>query len=244
MAKEPLPVPVEQHPHWRVVFRPDSFQPQRIPSLKKCWETIEHSQVRLRGWDFPHVSRHSHETGQGSTWIAGWSDFMERYEYWRMYQSGQFVHLSSVRETEPAWREELLRQTRGRLGHIGNIDWKNVPGCFHIGNFIYTLTEIFEFAARLAQRGLYDGSVGVSVEILRVKGFVLTTDWERAWHHYYPATEDTIGRKWDIKADSLIAQSSEVSFEAVLWFFERFGWLDPPTETLRQDQRSFLSGRR
>ena len=36
-----LPVPVLEHPHWRVNIRPNDYQEQLIPSLGKCLEIIE-----------------------------------------------------------------------------------------------------------------------------------------------------------------------------------------------------------
>jgi hypothetical protein len=245
VANSQLPVAVREHPHWRVVFRLASYQAERIPSLGACWKTVEQNRVSLRGWDYPHVSRRDGERGQGTDWIAAWSSFMSRYEYWRLFQSGQFVHLFSVREaTESAWREKLKSLTAGHLGHMKGVDWEAVPGYIHITNFIYSMTEIFEFAARLCQAGIYDGPVSVSVELKGVKGFVLTTDWDRAWHSYYAATEDAFGKTWEVASDELVAKSPEKSLEAMLWFFERFGWLDPALQVLRQDQENFLKGRR
>jgi hypothetical protein len=240
-----LPVPVRRHPHWRVLFRPGSYETERIPNLAACWKTVEQNRVRLRGWDYPHLSSRDSERGHGVDWIASWSSFMERYEYWRLFQSGQFVHLFSVREaTESAWREKLKSLTEGHLKHVKGVDWEAVPGYLHISNFVYSMTEIFEFAARLCQHGIYEGSLSVGVELKGVKGFVLTTDWDRAWHSYYAATEDEFGKTWEIRTDDLVAKSPEKSLDAMLWFFERFGWLDPAIQVLRQDQENFLKGRR
>lgn len=170
---------------------------------------------------------------------------MERYEYWRFFQSGQFVHLFSVREaTESEWREKLKRLTQGHLRHVKDVDWETVPGYVHITNFIYSITEIFEFAARLCQNGIYEGNVSIAVQLKGIKGFVLTTDWDRAWHSYYAASEDEFGKIWEVGSDELVAKSPEKSLEAILWFFERFGWLDPAVQVLRQDQENFLKGRR
>ena len=223
-----LPVPVRKYSHWRVLLRPGVYAEERITTLKECWAVVEQNRVRLRGWDYPHVSSEDSERAHGPNWVASWSDFMERYEYWRLFQSGQFVQLFSVREaTETAWREKLKQLTKGHLGYLKDVDLDGIPGHVHITNFLYSMTEIFEFAARLCQKGLYEGSLEVGVQLQGVKGFVLMTDWDRAWHSYYPASEDTIGRTWKLKADDLVADSSARSLEAILWFFERF-WLDGP----------------
>jgi len=62
-----LPVPVLQHPHWRVNFRPAVYEDNLIPTLAKCFEIIEKNRVSLRGWDFPHLSRRDEERGRPLT---------------------------------------------------------------------------------------------------------------------------------------------------------------------------------
>lgn len=245
MEQPALPVPVREHPYWRVLLRPTPYDDSRLPTLAKCWEVVEQNRVQLRGWDYPHVSRREEERGRGTNWVASWSDFGERYEYWRLYQSGQFVHLFSVREaTEPRWRERLQADARSHLGHMKHVDWNTAPGFINITNFIYSMTEILEFAARLAQRGVYTGSVELTIELHGIKGFALMADWNRAWHSYYATQEDSLKRKVSLQTDQLVADSASQSLEAILWFFERFGWDDAPVAVLKHDQEGFLSGRR
>src|ERR671931_2326189 len=93
-----LPVPVLDFPHWRVNIRPVIYQEELIPSLAKCFETVEQTKVRLRGWDYPHLSTKNNQRCQGVNWAGSWSNFMGHNEYWRFYQSGQFIHLFSIRE--------------------------------------------------------------------------------------------------------------------------------------------------
>jgi hypothetical protein len=232
-----LPVPVR-----RVSLRPGPYEPELIPSLSKCFEIIEQTKVRLRGWDYPHLSSRANQQGQGLNWVASWSDFRGHNEYWRLYQSGQFLHLFSVREaTEQAWRIKLEETTKVHLSHL-NINWPKVPGFISILNFLYTVTEIFEFTTRLCQRGLYRGPTSISIELKYIRGFVLTVDPERAWSSYHAASEEVLGKTWTFQSDALIAESSRCSLDAVVWFFERFGWLNPPVDVLRKDQEQFLKG--
>jgi hypothetical protein len=242
----PLPVPVLDAPHWRVNFRPEEYNPEMIPSLSQCLQIIEQARVRLRGWDYPHLSHRDTERGRGSNWIASWSDFMGQLEYWRLYQSGQFLHLFSVAEaTRPGARKELEAQTKGHLGwgDLKDLDWSAIPGFISLINFLYTVTEIFEFAARLSETGLYQGSLNISIGLKGIKGFVLTTEFSRAWYNYYAASEDVLSKTWQIDSKDLLAESAARSLDAVQWFFERFGWMSPPLETLRTDQVNFLKGR-
>lgn len=237
-----LPVKVLKGPHWRVNIRPETYEPQRVPSLGACFEHIEKTSVRLRGWDYPHLSHRNEERAQGNTWVASWCAFRGHTEYWRLYQSGQFIHLYSVREaTEPGWKEKLAAGARAQC--IEKIDWTNVPGFISFENFIYGVTEIFEFAARLSQRGLYKGQLEIAIAVKGIKGFVLTTGPERCWSKYHAASADLIENSWKISSDELVASSAQKSLAAMEWFFERLGWLSPEMVPVRKEQEKFLARR-
>ncbi|HEX6087326.1 MAG TPA: hypothetical protein VF266_22535, partial [Thermoanaerobaculia bacterium] len=149
-----LPVPVLDHPHWRVNYRPSAYVAGKLPTLAECWEVMQKASVSLRGWPFPYVPAHETERDYGETWVAAWSNFMGHLEYWRFYQSTQFLYLGSVREvTEPEWTAKL-RRTMYSHAHA-NTDIDSVPGFLSLTNSIYNITEIFEFATRLAQAQIY-----------------------------------------------------------------------------------------
>jgi len=232
-------VRVPQLAHWRVNLRPDKYEAERL-SLNDCFEVVERSSVRLRGWSYPRVSRERCEAG--TNWIASWADFLGHIEYWRLYQSTQFLPLFAIREaSDTAWRERLEAVTKSHL-FAHKIDWGAVPGFIDIANFLYSMTEIFEFAARLAQAGVYEGNLTITVELRRIRGFVLTMDWDRGWFDYFAAAEDVLARSQTFRTDLLIAESAKYSLDAVVWFLQRFGWLKPSLEVLRRDQETFLSG--
>ena len=233
-----LPVPVLEYPHWRVNFRPDEYKKELIPTLKRCYEIIERNKVRLRGWDYPHLDI---ERGQGNNWVASWSNFMGHFEYWRFYQSGQFLHLFSVGEaTMPEWRDKLRFQMN-RISFYQDINLAEVPGFISINNFIYTITEIYEFASRLCQAEVYKGILNIDIKIKGIKGFALSS--EGILRNRYTATENEIGSFWSFDSDLIVAKSADQALCAIAWFFERFGWLSPFMEVFRQDQDNFLKGR-
>jgi hypothetical protein len=232
-----LPIPVLKHPHWRVNFRPDQFNEELIPSLGNCLEIIQKTKLSLRGWDYPHLGRES-QREYGNNWISSWSDFMGHNEYWRFFQSGQFIHLFSVRE---ATEQDFKNHVKSLYPKI---DWGTIPGFLSILNFVYTVTEIFEFAARLCESGLYEGGLTIDIRIKGIKGFILIfTDGDRDVDAYYSAGTNELGRSWNIETSVLIAESSKHALDAIAWFFERFGWLPPPTEIFRKDQENLLTGR-
>jgi hypothetical protein len=239
-----LPVPVLSDPHWRVNFRPDEYTEDRIPKLANCFEIIEKNKLSLRGWDYPHLSNRDTQRGIGTNWVASWSDFWGHREYWRFYQSGQFLHFFSVREaTETEWRQKLQREMSSHLSFMEDVDWDQVPGFISILNFIYSMTEIFEFAARLCQVQVYKGALDINIRNKGIQGFILAAGWDRGWHSYYAAAENELGRSWSFETDVLVAESADKALNSILWFFERFGWLSPPEEVIRRDQENFLKGR-
>ncbi|MBF0329946.1 MAG: hypothetical protein HQL10_12370 [Nitrospirae bacterium] len=239
-----LPVPVLDNPHWRVNFRLAEYKEQLVPSLGNCFEIIEKNKLSLRGWDYPHLSRRDADRGYGKNWIASWSDFLGHYEYWRFYQSGQFLHLFSVREaTETEWRKKLEAEMRSHLSSMSDIDWETVPGFISIVNFTYNVTEIYEFAARLCQSQVYQGPINIKIELRGIKGFVLSAPWKRAWYSYYAASEDILERTADYESDDLVASSKEAALESIVWFFERFGWLNPTPSVISNDQENLIKGR-
>ena len=158
---------------------------------------------------------------------------MNQNEYWRFYQSGQFLHLFSVREiTEERWRTKLRRRLPAD---------SDVPGVFSILNFLYTVTEIFEFSTRLCEKEFYRNDVTVSIELKNVKGFILSEE-DGFLPRRNGAGESDLGKTWALHARNLLAGSKDYSLAAVGWFFERFGWLNPPLDALKKDQERFLKG--
>jgi hypothetical protein len=239
-----LPVPVKDFPYWRVVCRPEAYVPDLIPSLTDCLKIIEKARVQLRGWDFPHLSNRDTERTHGSQWVGSWANFMGSVECWQLFQSGQFVHFAALREaTESQWRGKLQEQTMSHLRHQRDIEWDSIPGYVSLVNLVYTLTEYFEFAARVCQAGVYKGIIDVTIELHGAKGYLLTTDWNRSWHQYCAASDDHLSKSWHVATEKLIAGSSEHSLKAIAWLCECFGWMSPNLEALRGDQQKLLSGR-
>jgi hypothetical protein len=238
-----MPVPVKEYPYWTVLFRPETYSPDLIPSLTDCIKLVEKARVQLRGWDFPHLSNRETDRCHGSNWIGSWASFMGQIEYWRLYQSGQFAYFAAVSEAADAnWRERLQQETMSHLRHRKDIDWNAIPGYISLVNLVYTVTEHFEFAARICQAGVYRGVLDVSLELTGIKGFVLTTDWSRAWSQYCFATEDRLRKTWRLSSEKLVAGSAEHSLKAIVWLCECFGWMSPNVEAIKKDQEKLFSG--
>lgn len=239
---ERLPVPVLEHPHWRVNFRPSVYVPDRLQTLVECLDVLRKTRVQLRGWDFPHVPSDS-QLDYGDTWIAGSSDFMEHFEYWRFYQSTQFLYLGSVREnTERDW-EARIRDTMGKWSALRGVDIQTVPGFLSLTESIFNLTEYFEFAARLAQAQVYVEPIDINISVRGIGGFMLAAEPTRRWTAEYVAREPVLTYAKTFTPSDLIAAAADHALTCTLWFFARFGWLRPNVDLIRTDQQRLLTRR-
>lgn len=233
---------IRSGPHWRLLIRPESYESQMIESRRRCRELVEAAKVRLGGWDFPVVSWSAADQGTGNdyvdSWVEGWGK-----EYWRFYQSGQFLYLSTIREhADRHWRSEI--ETRAKQGiHIlpDSFNWDVVPGFVEIVNLVYRVTEYFEFAARLVQQGAYHERITIRIGLNSINRFVLAThDPRRFWPQYFASSVEKLENEWRVTPDVLINDSAEPARDAIVWFFEGFGWDDANIEQIKKDQHAYL----
>ena len=84
-------------PHWRVNFRPKEYDPELIPTPTECFRLVEQTSVRFPGMA---VSVSQQPAGRAAQvykrcGVMG-TDNEYATEYWRFYQSGQFLHLFTL----------------------------------------------------------------------------------------------------------------------------------------------------
>src|SRR5258708_1854131 len=91
---------IKSRGHMIVVLRPTQFVTDRVPNILDLQRILTNAAVSLRGWNFPHVGQPSVMTD----FIEDSVEFADIREYWRFYQSGQFVHCWGLRSD---WREQV-----------------------------------------------------------------------------------------------------------------------------------------
>lgn len=220
---------IKSRGYWRVIFRPRLFNATRIPSLPTCEEMVEKASVSLRGWDYPHIPRRNGVTS-GNDYVEGATDSGAFKEVWRMYQSGQFIHLKSLKED---WMKEdsWFRQHRKEPGEV-----------LEILVTVYDLTEVFEFLSRLARFGVYKEGVEVSIGLHNTEGRHLELfDLMRGplFGEYRCGIPDIILEQTLTEAVA-IEKSKDTALGAILHFFHRFNWKNPPVDTIKADQLRLL----
>jgi hypothetical protein len=195
--------------------------------------------VYFRGWDYPHLPRYGNGLINGVDWLEASTEstvMIPTFEYWRFYQSGQFAHLFNCGED---WVG---------LDYLQIQKWGREPlpeRVLSILSAIYRVTEIYEFAARLAAKEIFSSDLSITVELHGMKGRALVV----TGHSRAPLLEDYICGVDDlpysktVPLETLLGQASELALENLVWFFERFNWRDIPVHVIRNDQRNLLEHR-
>jgi len=238
-----LPEKIKKGPHWRVNFRP-SVHKVRIDQIAEALDLIKATSVRLRGWPYPFLSDERQEQILEQDYVASGTDWGGHPEYWRLYYSGQFIHLFEVREkSDESWDEQLRKEAERSILPFRDERDSTIPGFISILNLLYNFTEFFEFATRLCGKALYKDQLEISVELSNVRGFALIAQYPKFWNGYHPATSDQIVKSWTISPERLLSESAGLALEGAVDFLKRFGWHNPPLDILKQDQEKFLSSR-
>jgi|ERR1041385_1218816 hypothetical protein len=219
--------------YWRVVIRPSSFIAERA-RLRDLEQIARDTVVQLRGWDYPHFPRDG--VTRGNDFIEALTDsgWIQHIELWRLYQSGQFVHLFAMRED---WLEGVpvpgpgVVEPRTLLSDMSTL---------------YSITELFLFAARLAQRMALGPEVIVEYSLVDLANRRIETFDPRRDSFFLTPRATSLGHSYERtvteETESLVARASHIALEQTLDLFERFGW-DVSKESLNEEQRKFLERR-
>jgi len=217
---------------WEVIVRPSKFDKDHIKSLRECVELVQENKVMLRGWDYPHISS-KYGIKSGTDWIENLTNWAEHNEYWRMYRSGQFLHLFSLREDW--WGEVRIFFSQQSY---------TTPGyALEIICTLYTLTEIYEFVARLAKRKVFDDFLKVSITLNGTKNRrLVTSDMDRSLNDNYVCAIDSIPISRMANVEEIIGKSNEFALDDTVSVFEHFNWFNVPRKSFKEKQDKFMEG--
>jgi len=207
-------------PRWVIWIRPSEFRLARLQTLDQIRRFVLDSCVRSQSRrTYPWCYADSFETG--NEWIAAEIDMpgtqVSYAERWSFFRSGQFVH-------NRAFDEVLVLRDR-----------------FHILDILDTVTGAFEFAARMAGRGILSPQAAISFDLSGVAGRSL------AWPLDALGDNDVVGQNcWcqdeeisiarRVNTVDLQARPREMALEVGLDIYSSFGWADAPREHLTELQ--------
>ena len=187
--------------------------------------------MELRGWDYPHDPREG--TTRHSDFIQGVVSWENYHELWRLYQSAQFVHIFAMREDW--WEENSFSQAHPPVGTA-----------LSYASTLFTLTEIFTYAARLAEATSILSDVSCSYRLYGLGGRrLMTFDPNRSqFDGSRKASADLsdFGNVISVPPAVLIGQANPIAIEQAMMVFERLNW-NAPKQMLVDDQRKFLERR-
>jgi hypothetical protein len=219
-----------------------SIAPQRYNAaamnLNQMMRVIAVSTVKGRGWSFPYAEENSIIVGPGMKYIGGELDFttfVSHLEEWRLYSSGQFLFRMRPWEIPD---QEWQRKTRERLESRERRVPPDVIGFLAFDLLLFSVTEAYIFASRLAEAVPYDTAVNVHVGLKGVKGYALASrEPDRALYQPYTSPIDNPHDDVTLPLDVLIANPKAAASSALINLYRQFRWTNPPApETIAQHQ--------
>jgi len=215
--------------YWRVNLRPRALAEPL--TLDQCRQLVEQSNVSLRGWDYPHISKRNDDDGRFEfcgDFVESWTDWGHHPEFWRFYRSSQFLHYRAISED---WIED--DQRRRPAG-----PYISVTGA------IYSITEMIEFLFRLYRNGAYKAGAEVLISAENTAKRELWIADPMRMPFSYPRTTGAqrIVLARNLGPDDLNRSSTELSVSLTLEFFDNFGW-QPSPDQIAADREKLLSRR-
>jgi hypothetical protein len=225
--------------YWRVNIRPTTFEKERISTLSEVRRIVEACSVRLRGWTYPQIT--PEETTSGIDWVQSGVDWEEFIEYWRFYQSAQFIHYFSVVEDYPGVKERARDRVTGSMGFGTS---REPSGYISVFSTLFRIAEIYEFTMRLAQKDIMTPGVCISIKLHGIENYQLFTwDPERYFPRTFVAAIGEISLESTMGIEELLAKGHDEAINQTIYLFERFNWVDPSREIMIEEQKKLLERR-
>lgn len=230
-----------KRPYWRVVIRLGEYDGSRIIEVAKCMDVLESTAVRAGGWRYPFVSRDHDRFSIGPNYAQSWIEQADFLEFSRLYQSGQFVYATALRESFLPADNEQLKEAR-ELAKSNDISVDSYPtGVVNIVRFMRLATVAFINCQRLIDALGYEGAVTMNFRLANVKGAVLVAGFERDLDEYYQANETILDHDIVMPSNDIRTNPDSCGLLVAKHFFARFRWIDPDDFVLRGLQEEALA---
>lgn len=236
MNHEELLTEIKSRGYWRIEIRSTEYQETRLSNRGAMQNLLSGATVSLRGWPYPYFR--AEETAYNGKWIEGKVNWSYYREYWRLYESGQWLNYLGLRG---AWiTREVLFEGRSPLPPQHN-------GYLHVrGDILFTLTEILHFAVGLAQAGVLEPTAFLSIQLHNTSNYMLFESFERFFpNEYVNQSNMPIEKQESVPVGQLSAVADQLALEMAIKIFEVFGWIpsEAVVRTLAEDQRKLIERR-
>lgn len=233
---------IKSRGYWRIYFSP-LVAKTKLEPIGKCREMVEKNSVNLTGWDYPHIPKRTDEhtsVDVGDSYYQGWIDWEQPYghvEFWRMYQTGQFIHYFGLVEDWCPGKYRSIWERTDREPKPGDV--------LGVTRMIYFVTNIYQFLSRLTLDNLYDEGVKISLTLNNTKNRELIVDHQSRLPFTSPrrADIDAIVYEKTYTKKEIIEDTKEITIKAMVHFFERFKWDPPNMEVIKTDYDNLISGK-
>ena len=224
--------------YWVINLHPDTYIENRIKTRAEVKEIVRNSVVDLRGWDYPHFRDSGGEPDVTTSGIEKFVDRRNHIEFWRMTQSGNFIHLLALRED---WWGDI--EYRNMWSRGDELKGKKLLGVY---GTLFTLSEILEFAKRLAKQNIFGENAVVKIELYNILNRHLFIDlYNKMPFDPTPFAKVEGPWRWDksYSVTEVMSNVEDLALEAFLDLVDLFGWENPPVDNLKNEQQKFLEGK-
>lgn len=230
--KNPIIEKIHSSGYWRVSIHPTVFKKDRF-TLHECVEMMESSVVRRRARPYPYV-REGEIITDGKDWIECSADYNWLTEYWRYYKSGQFIHhFTCYEDSLPS--EHIPASSIRKLRENGQ-------PYLSLTTTIFRITEIFEFAARLAVKNALAPGAVISIKLENMKDRTLV-DWGVLGDSLGKSHIPEIEFEGIFSDMDLLSRPNELALDAVESIFAQFN-VDASARDIWTQEQSRLLERR
>lgn len=230
---------IKSRGYWKVHLYPNTIDFLPIEPINKGKEIIKNTSIHLRGWDYPHFPKQSFENQNiyvSGDKIEAWVDYDSHKEVWRLYNSGQFIHVFSLGEDwlmESTWSSNELKKIQP--GTILSIEWS-----------IFLITEIYSFIKNLIEAELYKSEIALEIVMVGTQNRELTVfDPMRMpliEKYKSASTEINFPRKiYEIQEFKI--NYLDLAYEQIVYLFNQFNWDNLNKSAIREDQRRLIERR-
>jgi hypothetical protein len=210
--------------HFEVLAYPTVHNAKRIESIPAAADAVRQSEVRLRGWYFPHTDNQNAGPFSGgfqsSAVSTAWSRKLDGY---RIYQSGLFL-----------WKGAYYEDLEDKRSGTGRPVLSFVSTIFSFTEFLLFLSRLYEHIAPEATVRIVITRHGCNGrELVSLDG----STWLWGGHI---AHEDIIRQEREVQGAELRASHLAIAAEMVKHVFHVFGWLNVHDDVITSHQQRLL----
>lgn len=199
---------------WHVCIAPARFTAERVKDLGELDRIARSLPVSMRGWNFPTILPRE-KVQRGMNWVGQSYQADHHVEFFRFFQSGQFLSVTGVWED---WRD-------ASAWWPADDNWKQGQS-IGVVDVLFRPAEVFELASRLSLSDLGDEDMIVEVRLSGIKGRQLLLNIPDRAPLMFPrvADIDEYRKVQVVTREQLSAGALDLAHEMSADICQRFGW--------------------